>query len=60
MGMDSTKVHVFDHFRPSSLISLLRLAKTGIETTEADKIFSSALSLNILEDGETFVRVSII
>ena len=60
MGMDSTKVHVFDHFRPSSLISLLRLAKTGIETIEADKIFSSAWSLNILEDGETFVRVSII
>ena len=60
MGMDSKKVHVFDHFRPSSLISLLRLANTKIETEIADKIFASALSLNIFEDGETFVRVSII
>ena len=58
MGMDSQKVHVFDHYRPSSLISLLRLANTRIETGIADKIFSSALSLNILEDGEAFNRVS--
>ena len=58
LDMDSKLCHTFDHYIPSSFVSLLHFAKNRVEKELAQNIFASALKLNVLEDAEQFNKVS--
>ena len=57
MSRESTLVHYFDHFEASSLITLLSYSQPGFEMKIANEILSSALKLNLMNDGENFNKV---